>query len=410
MTKKTDAIAVKKEENALGQRLIEKLTPDQKELIKNNFAKNASDDELAIYFNFCEKAGVDPLRGQAHFIKYKSTDKPIMMIGIDGFQARAVSDPRYEGMTASAVCENDEFSMNPVDGIITHSFGLKDRGDIAGAYAILKRKGLPNAVMWVDWKEYNLNRNLWTKKKAVMIVKVAKSTLLRREYPEYFSNVFTPEEFDAEITDDGEFVKAVDVTPKAKKATKQPKVVKPVVKQCTGCGGALPNDNESGLCAKCMTKPKIVEAEFEDADEETDNETDSEPAEDKENTSDDYSKPDEDEEPSESIKIKGITKDSKPRDALDKILEYGLKNDMKDKIMPIIVSHYAEYGNGSRHPYHIPEPNVIAIVKELSGMTLKKSEKNKSCKNKDCKTKVTEPESEEQEGLCLKCWTDSQED
>ena len=364
--KKDTVLAVKDKHNALGHGLTEVLTKEQKELIKNNFAKNATDDEFAIYINFCEKAGVDPLRGQSHFIKYGNDkygkpSKPIMMIGIDGFQARATSDPRYEGMAANAVCVNDNFKMNPVDGIIEHSFGVKDRGVIAGAYAILKRKEMPNAVIWVDFKEYDLGRNLWTTKKAVMIVKIAKATLLRREYPDSFSGVYAPEEFGAEITEKGDFVGEVDITPK--KSSKQPKVV----------------------------KPEIQEAEFKDV---------GEPKPERKAEIEEFDNADSVSTIIPASLIDGIVK---PRDALEKIMEYSLKVEKGKLVRPVIIEHYQAWETGEPSLYNIPETKVIKMVESLTGVKMKKKEKSHKC---DCGARISEAEFEKQDGYCLKCYTD----
>ena len=356
--KKDTAIEVSKG-NSLGSNLSNVLTKEQKELIKRNFAKHATDDELTIYFNFCGKAGVDPLRGQAHFIKYKPGEKPIMMIGIDGFQARATEDARYNGMVANAVYENDDFSMNPVEGTIAHSFGVKSRGKLIGAYAILKRKGMVNAVQWINFDEYKRNTQIWRDKPEVMITKVARATLLRREYPDNFSGIYTPEEFSGEITEKGDFI---DHSKEIKKATRVVRVAQ----------------EEPDKAVK--QEADIQDVEFEDV------------------------------ETGIPLPDDLINSDMTPREALEEIMEYAMMKDLGKDIRPVIVNHYAPYGDGSRYPYHIPEPNVIAIVKELTGIKLKRAEKNKTCKNKTCKNKVTEPEAEEQDGLCFDCFKEQQED
>lgn len=358
--KEETAMTVSEQSGSLSKPLVEMLTEDQKELIKRCFAKNATDDELTIYFNFCEKAGVDPLRGQSHFIKYKGNTKPIMMIGIDGFQARATSDPRYEGMVANVVYENDDFSMNPVEGTISHTFGVKVRGDIVGAYAILKRKGMTTAVQWVDFKEYYKNTDIWKEKPEVMITKVARATLLRREYPDNFSGIYVPEEFGSEITEKGDFVEH-----------KKPEV-KP-----------FPEGQP------------MKEAEFTDEPEEEPEEPDPED----EDTDDE----------ARTIPDDLVDDDMTPRDALKAIMGYAMDNDLGATVRPVIIKHYPEFEDGSRYPYHIPEAKVIKIVEELTGTKLKKAEKVKKCSNKDCGAKVTEPEAEEQQDedekpLCLKCW------
>jgi len=365
------AMQVSQGKNALGHRLSDVLSDEQKELIKRCFAKNASDDELAIYFNFCEKAGVDPLRGQAHFIKYNPNDKPIMMIGIDGFQARATEDPRYNGMVANVVYENDNFSMNPVEGTIAHDFGVKNRGKLVGAYAILKRKGMVTAVQWIDFDEYKRKTKIWDEKPEIMITKVARATLLRREYPDNFSGIYTDAEFSAEITDKGDFIdhSKPDTEPFP---TGQPtrKVVK-----------------------KEEPEPEIQDAEFKDVEEE------------------EHEAEEEDDEESESESFLPddiVTKDMEPRDALKQIMDYAFKKQKGSKVRPIIEKHYAPWETGDPDLWNIPENNVIAIVKELTGIKLKKAEKTKKCI--DCDSEITEPEAEEQEKRCLDCYNLHKED
>lgn len=93
-----------------------------------------------------------------------------------------------------------------------------------------------------------------------------------------------------------------------------------------------------------------------------------------------------------------------PRGALTIIMEYAMEKGISNVVRPVIVKHYPKYEDGSTYPYHIPESKVIKIVEELTGMKLKKAEKSKKCKKKDCGKRITEPEAEEQDDLCLKCW------
>lgn len=352
------------EKTGLGQPLAEMLTEDQKKLIKRCFAKNATDDELSIYFNFCEKAGVDPLRGQSHFIKYKATDKPIMMIGIDGFQSRATSDPRYKGMVANVVYEKDDFKMNPVAGTITHSFGVKDRGKLLGAYAILERKGMTKAVQWVAFEEYYKKgyggkQNIWDDKPEVMITKVARATLLRREYPDNFSGVYVPEEFGDEITEKGDFI-----------------------------------DHQKPDVKPFPSEQPVREAEFTTVPEEKTEEP-------------------EPEEDDAGDKVRDIPDDvvdgdMTPREALKAIMKYAWDEEIGDQVRPIICKYYEPWETGEPDEWNIPEEAVIKIVKELTGHKLKKAEKTSKCKN--CDKKITEPEVDEQEKLCLVCFKKHQED
>jgi phage recombination protein Bet len=393
--------------------LVQKLTQEQKELIKRQYAKYATDDELAIYYNFCEKAGVDPMRGQSHFIKYNATAKPIMMIGIDGFQARATSDPRYEGMVANAVYENDNFSMNPVEGIITHSFGVKDRGKIAGAYAILKRKGMIPAIQWILFSEYNSPaKDNWKNMPEVMITKVARATLLRREYPDNFSGVYVPEEFGMEITEEGEMKGAIDITPKEQhKPTKQPEVVKqpylePIrdhddrqdaEEEPTPELKVIPNDPLPST-KKPRGRPKADTSQHYNP-ETQDNPHESEPQAEPEQVKEATEKPPKTEDglqitPSVIEKMKNA---GTPREAFEIMEKYAFQG-QGHHLKALVKQSCPEFFDRGYSIMMIPETALIGMIKSATGLNMKAVEKTHKCKSKGCKNQLTEADEN------TKCW------
>lgn len=341
-------VAVEETEEALAP--APAYTREQIDLIKNMCAKKATDDELAMFLHTCKLAGVDPLRKQAHFIKIG--DSPFIMIGIDGFQARAIRDPRYVGIQAQAVRENDEFKINPIEGNVEHSFGMKNRGKIGGAYAVLKRQGMQDAVVWVTFDEYVRKTSIWVEKPEVMITKVARATLLRREYPDNFSGTYAPEEFGGEMNDRGELY-----MPEERKPVKETP--------------AFPSEG-------------VQDTDFK----EVKDEPTPEPEE-----SDEFKLPDD-----------LVETDDTPREALTSIMDYGFKEQCGDEIRPTIFKHFPEYESGDLYPMHISESAVISIVEDLTGMKLKKVEKAIKCEN--CDSAITEPESEEQDKFCLKCYAE----
>ena len=310
------AMTVHEKSGSLGQTLDQTLTKEQKELVKRTVAKGATDDEFMMFLHYCEKAGVDPLRRQAHFIKVDKT--PVMMIGIDGFQARATADPRYRGMVANVVYENDQFEMNPVDGKIAHSFKATKRGKLVGAYAILKREGMEDAVIYIRAEEYERPTKIWREKPEVMLTKTARATLLRREYPDNFSGIYAPEEFGSEITDKGQYIDHSKKAPEPFPTDHVPKKVEP------------------------QPEPEIQEAEFRDVEPEAE-----EP---------------EEEEEDEGEKLPDIPEDvvdddMTPRDALKAIMDYGWKNEVGHIVRPVIEKHYDEWKTG--------EPDVWNIKKRV---------------------------------------------
>ena len=409
MVEKGDTAIVQREQSQAIQ--THQLSKEQKELIKRTVAKGSTDDELTLFIHYCQKAGVDPLRKQAHFIKRRD-GSTTMMIGIDGFQAKATTDPRYEGIVSQAVRENDEFTLNPVSGEVKHIIRPKERGKVVGAYAILKRKGMNPAVIWVDFGEYVQDSFIWKTKPEVMITKTARATLLRREYPDVFSGVYEPSEFGMDQTEDGDIIEPQEEKPKKpllktldeSKAEREKPIPasEPVDADYTDIGkddqyhpeGSKPEPEEKPVEEKKTEKkatkkkaPKVPEKGPEPEAPKTPKVGDAP-------------------EPTVHIPIDHIKPDMKPRIAYTKILNHAVMRQELTELRELIKEIYPPYEPGTMYPYNIPEESIIEIVRRVSGITLKSKEKAQKCK--DCGNEITEPESEEQDGLCLKHWNQRQ--
>lgn len=181
-------------------------TPDQRALIKRTVAPNATDDELAMFLHVAAKAGLDPLQRQIHFTKRRvnvgSKDSPkweervTIQAGVDGLQARALRFPDCQGIQSAAVFEKQEFVFDNMKGeVVRHQGNPFTEGRAIGAWAIVRREGKAPFVALVRMDEYFDDRSfLWKGKPAVMIEKVARSTALRRAYPENFGGIYDPAE------------------------------------------------------------------------------------------------------------------------------------------------------------------------------------------------------------------------
>jgi phage recombination protein Bet len=180
---------------AIPQAIAMTFTKDQRDLIKRTVAPDATDDELAMFLHVAAKSGLDPLQRQIWFVKRGG--KVTTQAGIDGLQARAAREPDYEGMTYGVVCEKDEFLYDATTSMVTkHTYNpFGARGSIVGAWCIVRRKGMLPFSAMVRFSEFNqAGSPLWKDKPAVMIEKVARSTALRRAYPEALSGIYAPEE------------------------------------------------------------------------------------------------------------------------------------------------------------------------------------------------------------------------
>jgi len=196
----------------------------------------------------------------------------------------------------------------------------------------------------------------WSKYPRNMLFARAMSNGVKWYCPDVFghSPVYLPEEMGMEVDGDGQ---PINVTPE--------KIAEP-----------LPE------------KPPVKDADYKDVEEE------------------------EPEEEPEEVEIPDdvVDKDMTPRDAIRAIMDYAFHQEIGDKVRPIIEKHYELWKTGEPNIYNIPEKACIEIVKELTEIELSKAEKVKTCKADDCKAKITEPEAEEQDGLCLEHFKEHQEE
>jgi phage recombination protein Bet len=168
---------------------------EQTALIKRTVAPEATNDELAMFLHVAAKAGLDPLQKQVWFVK--RSGRVTIQAGVDGLQARALRMPDCEGIASAAVYEKEDFVFDKAKGeVIKHQsnpFGAQGR--LVGAWGIVHRKGKSPFVALVRYDEYaDSNSPLWKNKPAVMLEKVARSTALRRAYPENFGGIYDPAE------------------------------------------------------------------------------------------------------------------------------------------------------------------------------------------------------------------------
>lgn len=185
-------------------------TDEQRNLIKRTVAPDATNDELAMFLHVAKKAGLDPLQKQVWFVK--RSGRVTVQAGVDGLQARALRMPDCEGISSAAVYEKEEFLFDKAKGeVVKHqSNPFGQMGALIGAWGIVRRKGKTPFCALVRFAEYaDSNSPLWKNKPSVMIEKVARSTALRRAYPEEFGGIYDPAEMgSAAHTEEPEHVSA----------------------------------------------------------------------------------------------------------------------------------------------------------------------------------------------------------
>lgn len=168
---------------------------DQVGLIKRTFAKDATNDELALFLHQCKRTGLDPLAKQIYFQKRNSSDGPKVTIitGIDGYRLVADRTKQYAG-SDDPIFDNED---NPRKATVTV---YKIVGGIRCPFAATAR-----------WDQYYPGDKLgfmWRKMPHLMLGKCAEALALRKAFPAELSGVYTKEEMEQADKDQPQVVEA----------------------------------------------------------------------------------------------------------------------------------------------------------------------------------------------------------
>lgn len=174
--------------------LIDWNDPDMQAQIKETYGKNLSAQEWNLFLGLGRATGLNPFLKEIWPVKYGNAAASIF-IGRDGYRRSAQTHPEYEYHSKAAVYSKDEFEIDPNEGKVKHKINLKDRGELVGAYCIVKRKSSSRPVVnYVEMKEYNKKQSVWVEKPATMIEKVAEAQGLRGNFQELFAGTYEESE------------------------------------------------------------------------------------------------------------------------------------------------------------------------------------------------------------------------
>lgn len=174
---------------------LARLDDEKRELLTRTICKDATRDELDLFFGICERTGLDPFARQIYAVKrWDSRARREVMqtqVSIDGFRLIAQRSGEYAGQTAVAYCGDD--------GVWTDVW-LHDEPPAAARVGVY-RKGFVEAVTAIAlFREY-AQRNkeggltaMWSRMPSVMIAKCAEALALRKAFPAELSGLYTPEE------------------------------------------------------------------------------------------------------------------------------------------------------------------------------------------------------------------------
>lgn len=155
------------------------MSPDKLELIRKTICKDATNDELQLFFHACKKNGLDPLMKQIYFVKRGG--KGTIQMGIDGYRLIADRTGRY--------------SPGPEP-----TFTYDKEGKLVSATAHVKKMSVDgtwhtaSATAFYDEYKPAYSSDFWTNKPHIMLSKCAEALALRKAFPKELSGTYVKEE------------------------------------------------------------------------------------------------------------------------------------------------------------------------------------------------------------------------
>jgi phage recombination protein Bet len=166
----------------------DRVMPREKiDLLKRTIAKEADDDQLALFLHICQRHGLDPFAKQVyatffHNDKSRKGEGPkdmVIITGIDGFRKMAARDHKdFGGTSGGKYSFFDPPLRTPAGRLIPESVSLK-----------VHRKGCEPIEITIFWEEFaprdltSSKADFWNRMPKAQLEKCCEARGLRKEFP-----------------------------------------------------------------------------------------------------------------------------------------------------------------------------------------------------------------------------------